>query len=61
MLGRVFIHYNVARVPWDTAPLDAILNLFLVWSIYLGRPVEEEMLKIQDKVYVVSRPPPWIT
>ena len=54
MIGRV-IHHNVVEVPWDNTPLDAILNLCLVWSIYLGCPVEEEMLKIQDKVYVVSR------
>ena len=55
VLGQVFAHYDVAVFPWDTIPLDAILNLFLVWSIYLGHPVEEEMLKIQDKVYVISR------
>ena len=60
-LGPVFGHYDVAEVPWDTIPLDATLNLFLVWSIHLGRPIEEEMLRIQDKVYVIFHSIPPIT
>ena len=34
-----------------TLPLNATLNQFLVWCIFLGSPVEEEALKIQDKSY----------
>jgi len=34
-------------------PLNATLNRFLVWCIFLGSPVEEEALKIQDKSYDV--------
>ena len=47
---------KIPDVPWNTMPLDATLNMFLVWSIFLGCPVEEEMLKIQDKTYVTPRP-----
>ena len=35
-------------------PLDAILNHFLTCCNLLGTPVKEEVLKIQDKSYVVS-------
>jgi len=42
-------HYD----DWDAIPLDAILNRFLVWCIFLGSPIEEEVLRIQDKSYVV--------
>ena len=38
----------------DTIPLDVMLNRFLVWCIFLGSPVEEEVLRIQDKSYVAS-------
>ena len=34
-----------------TIPLEATLNRLLVWSIFLGSPVEEEVLEIQDKLY----------
>ena len=47
----------VVSVPWDTIPLDAILNLFLVWSMHLGSIVEEEALKVQDKMYVIFHSP----
>ena len=47
---------NIPEVPWNIIPLDAALNMFLVWSIFLGCPVEEEMLKVQDKTYVVPHP-----
>ena len=36
-------------------PLDAILNRFLVWCIFLGSHVEEEVLKVQDKSCDASR------
>ena len=36
-----------------TIPLNATLNRFLVWCIFLGSPVEEEVPKIQDKSYDV--------
>ena len=60
-LGPAFPYYNVEEIPWDTIPLDATLNLFLVWSIYLGHSVEEGMLRIQDKAYDISRSLPRIT
>jgi len=34
-----------------TIPLEATLNRLLVWCIFLGSPVEEEVLEIQDKLY----------
>ena len=39
---------------WDAIPLDAILNHFLVWCILLGSSIEEEVLRIQDKLYTAS-------
>ena len=41
---------------WDAIPLDVTLNRFLIWSIFLGSPIEEEVLRIQNKSYVVSYP-----
>ena len=41
-----------------TLPLNATLNQFLVWCIFLGSPVEEETLKLQDKSYDISSFPP---
>ena len=35
-------------------PLDATLNRLLVWCIFLGSPVEEEVLRIQEKSYGIS-------
>ena len=52
---------GVVEVPWNDIPLDATLNILLVWSIYLDCPVEEETLKIQDKTYVISHFFPYIT
>ena len=49
--------HKIPDVPWNTVPLDATLNLFLVWSIFLGCPIQEEALKIQDKTCVISRFP----
>jgi len=37
----------------DTIPLDATLNRFMVWCIFLGSRVEEEVLRIQDKSFVI--------
>ena len=39
---------KIPDVPWKTIPLDAVLNLLCVWSIFLNSPVEE-VLKIQDE------------
>jgi len=39
---------------WEAIPLDATLNHFLVWCILLGSPVEEEALRIQNKMYVIA-------
>jgi hypothetical protein len=39
---------------WNLIPLNAMLNLLLTWCIVLGWPVEEEVLKVQDKSYVTS-------
>jgi len=38
-----------------TIPLNATLNRLLVWCTFLGSPVEEEALKVQDKSYGTSR------
>jgi len=37
-----------------TIPLEATLNRLLVWCTFLGSPVEEGMLRIQDKPYDIS-------
>jgi len=37
-----------------TLPLNVTLNRLLVWCVFLGSPVEEEVLKIQDKSYDIS-------
>jgi len=50
----VFRFRKVPDVPWSTIPLDAALNLLLVWSMFLGSPVEEEALKVQDKTCAIS-------
>ena len=36
-------------------PLDVMLNRLLAWCIFLGSPVEEEALKVQDKSCDTSR------
>jgi len=38
---------------WDAISLGVILNRFLIWCIFLGSPVEEDVLRIQDKSYVI--------
>jgi len=37
-----------------TIPLNAVLNRLLTSCIFLGWPIEGELLKIQDKMYVIS-------
>jgi hypothetical protein len=51
-----FILHRLSRAH-DTKtaiPLNVILNRLLVWCIFLGSPVEEEALKVQDKSYDIS-------
>ena len=38
----------------DAIPLNVTLNHLLVWCTFLGSPVEEEVLKVQDKSYDFS-------
>jgi len=44
--------------PWGRGysplPLNAVLNNLLAFCIFIGRPVEWELLKIQDKRYAIS-------
>lgn len=40
---------GVPPVPWNTVPLDVVLNILLVWSIFLGYPVESEVLKSKTR------------
>ena len=37
-----------------TIPLNAVLNRILTSCIFFGWPVEEELLRIQDKTYAIS-------
>jgi hypothetical protein len=53
-LDHTFADADTVGRAWDTIPLDATLDLLLVWTIYLGCPVEEELVKIQDKTYGIS-------
>lgn len=43
----------IQNFSWNIAPLDAALKLSLTWSIVLGSPVEEEVLKVRDKTHVI--------
>lgn len=38
---------------WGTIPLNAALDRLLASCIFFGQPIEEEVLKIQDKSYAV--------
>jgi len=38
---------------YDPIPLDAVLSSLLAFCIFIGRPVEWELLKIQDKRYAI--------
>ena len=51
----VSIYRWIQNVPWNVIPLGATLDLFLVWTMFLGCPIQEEALKIQDKTYAISR------
>jgi len=51
--------YNLlSKIGWHRGyhpiPLNAVLNNLLAFCIYVGRPVEWELLKIQDKRYAIS-------
>ena len=46
-----FIPDCISSTDETTTPLNATLNRLLVWCIFLESPVEEEVLKIQDKSY----------
>ena len=62
-VSKVLLHFSWAKkaavgfnlTQWQinradtTIPLDAMLNRFLTWCIFLGFPPEEEALRIQDK------------
>jgi hypothetical protein len=46
---------NHGRKPgWHTIPVNAMLNHLLVSSIFLGQPIDAEVLKVQDKSYAIS-------
>ena len=63
-ISNILLHHSWARTePNDmyilieakhTTPLNAILNFLLMWCNFLGSPVEEEVLRIQDKSYDIS-------
>ena len=46
---------SISNMPETPMPLNATLNRLLVWCIFLGSPVEEEVLKVYDKSYDISR------
>jgi len=49
-----FILSNTPGTHEIVIPLNSTLNRLLAWRIFLGLPVEEEMLKIHDKSYDIS-------
>ena len=51
VLDGAFFCGTIARTH-ETVPLNVTLNHLLVWCVFLGSPVEEEVLKIHDKSYV---------
>ena len=55
-LDRMYFLRYMSRVRETkiALPLDAALGRLLAWCIFLGLPVEEEALKIQDKSYEIS-------
>jgi len=54
-LGFRFLKGRIFSTRETTIPLDVILNRLLVWCIFLGSPVEDEVLRVQDKSCDVSR------
>jgi len=49
VLNIYSIHDYAPRTEEPAIPLDVMLNRLLVWCMYLGSPVEEDALKVQDK------------
>ena len=52
--NRTLLDFDLIRRLSDSAsettiPLDVMLNHMLTWCIWLGSPVEEEALRVQDK------------
>ena len=41
--------WNSPGGDWETIPLNVVLNRLLTFCLFLGLPVEEEVLKVQDK------------
>jgi len=54
-LDFVFIQDYLPSTNETPIPLNVILNRLLAWCIFLGSPVEEEALKVQDKSCDSSR------
>jgi len=52
--GSILCYIPEVRETKITLPLDAALGRLLAWCILLDSPVEEEVLKIQDKSYDIS-------
>jgi hypothetical protein len=51
-LDNVSFIQDCVRIPCEIPfPLNLTLNRLLTWCIFLGSPVEEEALKVQDKSY----------
>ena len=48
------IRYRILGSDKTTIPPDAILDRLLVWCTFLSSPVEEEVLKVQDKLCDIS-------
>ena len=53
ILDPDLIQQQISRAETNM-PLDAMLNRLLTWCIFLGLPVKEEALKVQDKSYDIS-------
>ena len=55
-LDYPYLLYSISRMhkPKITLPLNTTLNRLLVWCIFLGSPVEGEVLNVQDKSYDIS-------
>ena len=55
---KSWIHHNRQLIVETIMPLNAVLDRLLVFCNFLGMPVEEEALKIQDKSCDISYPRP---
>lgn len=49
-----FIHRWTDFADDTITPVDTMLNRLLTWCIFLGSPVEEDVLKVQDKSYEIT-------